>query len=339
MTRFAAIGIDHGHVFNHIAGLVAAGATFAGYDPVSTAPDLIAALAQAYPDVPQIDAETLLADPGIEVVSICAVPRDRTALAVRAMRAGKDVMLDKPAVTTFVHLDQARAAVAETGRIFSVCFSERHCVRAAVKAGHLVAEGRIGRVVQTVGLGPHRKATMNARPDWFWDMDAIGGIINDIASHQVDQFLHYTGSDDAEVVTAQVGNFATPDHPGFQDFGDFVLRSDRATGYVRVDWYTPAGLSVWGDGRLTILGTEGYIEMRKYVDIGGRAGGDHLFLVDAEGVDRVDCADTPLEYFDAFLADVRDRTETAMTQRHVFDVCRIALEAQARAQVITGGIP
>ena len=62
-----------------------------------------------------------------------------------------------------------------------------------------------------------------------------------------------------------------------------LLRTGDVTGYIRVDWFTPEGLPDWGDGRLTILGTEGYIELRKYIDIGGAPGIDHLFLVDAQG--------------------------------------------------------
>ena len=335
--RFAAIGVDHAHVLNHVAGLTEAGAVFAGYDPETTAPDLVATLAAAYPDAPRRARAEILADPDIALVSVCTVPRDRTAMAVAAMRAGKDVILDKPGVTTARHLEQAKAAVAETGRMFSVCFSERHCVRSAVAAGAVVASGRIGRVVQTVGLGPHRKTTINARPDWFWDPAANGGILADIASHQIDQFLHFTGSETGEVVAAQVGNFATPKHPAFEDFGDVVLRSDRAAGYARVDWFTPGGLPVWGDGRLTILGTEGYVELRKYVDPAGRPGADHMIVVDGDGMERVDCAGVPLTYFAALLRDVAERTETAQTQAHVWEVSRLSLEAQARAVRIGAG--
>ena len=68
-----------------------------------------------------------------------------------------------------------------------------------------------------------------------------------------------------------------------------MLRGDRGTGYIRVDWFTPDGLSTWGDGRLTILGTDGFIEIRKNVDIGGRPGGSHLFLVDQKDTRYIDC--------------------------------------------------
>ena len=327
--RFAVIGIDHGHIFDHVNGLRAAGGEFVGYCPRSTVPGLMRDFVAAYPDAPAREREALLADPSIHVICTAAVPSERAHIAVRALRSGKDVMADKPGVTTFAQLEAVKQAVADSGRIYSVCLSERLCVRAAAAASRLVREGRIGRVIQTIGLGPHRKGA--SRPDWFWDPDAVGGILVDIASHQIDQFLHYTGATTAQVVAAQVGNFGTPQAPTFQDFGDLLLRSAQATGYVRVDWFTPDGLGCWGDGRLTLLGTEGYIELRKYIDIQGRAGGDHLFLANQQGSLYLHCGDEPLSYFSQFTADVAERTETAMSQAHVFEVCRLSLQAQAEA--------
>jgi predicted dehydrogenase len=336
MLRFAVVGIDHGHTFDHVKGLLAAGGEFVGYCPQTSVPAIRENFEKTYPDVPQIDRERIFADASIDVICIAAIPRDRAGLAIRAMRAGKDVMTDKPGVTTFAQLDEVRRTVAETGRFFSICFSERHCVRSAVKAGKLVKEGAIGKVIQTLGMGPHR-LQLPTRPDWFFDPEAFGGIIVDIASHQVDQFLFYTGSTTGEVVASSVGNFGMPQKPDFQDFGEVLLRSDKGTGYIRVDWFTPEALPTWGDGRLTILGTEGYIELRKYIDIAGRPGKDHLFLVNGKEMTHIDCSDEKLDYFEAFAADVRDRSETAMTQNHVYEVCRLSLEAQTKAVRIGAG--
>jgi|APAra7269097635_1048570.scaffolds.fasta_scaffold00023_97 predicted dehydrogenase len=330
MLRFAVVGIDHGHTFDHVKGLLAAGAEFVGYCPQTSVPAIREMFEKTYPDAPQIDREKIFADPSIDIICIAAIPRDRAGLAIRAMKAGKDVMTDKPGVTTFAQLEEVKRTVAETGKIFSICFSERHCVRSAVKAGKLVKEGAIGKVIQTLGMGPHR-LQLPTRPDWFFDPEAFGGIIVDIASHQVDQFLFYTGSTTGEVVASSVGNFGMPEKPAFQDFGEVLLRSDKASGYIRVDWFTPEALPTWGDGRLTILGTEGYIELRKYIDIAGRPGKDHLFLVNGKEMTHIDCSGEKLDYFDAFVADVRDRSETAMTHNHVYEVCRLSLEAQSKA--------
>jgi predicted dehydrogenase len=336
MIRFAAVGLDHGHIFDHVKHLTAAGATFVGYCPETTVPAIRDRMAAEYPDAPQIARDVLFADPSIDVICTAAIPRDRAGIAIRAMRAGKDVMTDKPGCTTAAQLDDLKRTVAETGRIFSICFTERHCVRSAVKAARLIEAGAIGTVVQTVGLGPHR-LQRPTRPSWFFEPEAFGGIIVDIASHQVDQFLFYTGSRTAEVVASSIGNFSVADVPDFQDFGEFLLRSERASGYVRVDWLTPEALPTWGDGRLTILGTTGYIELRKYIDIAGRPGKDHLFLVNGQEMTHVDCSDEPLDYFPAFIADVKNRTETAMTHAHVWEVCRLSLEAQQKAARIGNG--
>jgi predicted dehydrogenase len=328
--RFAAIGLDHRHIFHMVGELLKSGATCAGYCPQTSDQRVLAGFRERFPFLAEADRQALLDDPSVDVLVTAAVPRDRAGLAVEAMRRGQDVMADKPGVTSFDDLASVEAAVAETGRIFSICFSERFVVPSTIVAGKLIEDGTIGRVVHTTGLGPHR-LNRAIRPDWFFDPKAYGGILNDIASHQIDQFLHFTGSRDARIVASTVGNVGHPDLPGFEDLGDLVLQSDRARGFIRVDWFTPDGLPTWGDGRLVILGTEGTIELRKYVDLDGRPGTDHLFLVDRTGTRHIDASREPLTYFRSFVADVRDRTETAMPQNHVFTVSRLALEAQARA--------
>jgi predicted dehydrogenase len=148
----------------------------------------------------------------------------------------------------------------------------------------------------------------------------------------VDQFLFYTGSTQAEVVASQVANYKHPQFPELEDFGELLLRGDKGTGYIRVDWYTPAGLGVWGDGRLTILGTEGYIELRKFIDVAGRTGTNHLFLVDQKGTQYFDCSEQELPYGRQLISDILNRTETAMPQAHCFLASQLALEAEANAR-------
>lgn len=333
MVKFAAVGIDHGHIFDHIEGLIAAGAEFAGYCPVTTTGTL-PVLQQKYPGVPALERQKLLEDPAIDIICTAAIPRDRPGIAMAAMRNGKDTMVDKPGVTTYAQLEEIKRVVAETGRMFGVCFSERVYSRSVIAAQKMIADGAIGRPVQTMGTGPHRIAR-NTRPEWFFEPEAIGGVLNDIASHQIDQFLYCTGSATGEILSSTVGNFANPEHPRFEDFGDLVIRSDRAMGYVRVDWFTPDGLNAWGDIRLIILGTDGYIELRKAVDIAGRDGKDHLFIADHKGVRHIDCSREPITYFSDFLNDVRDRTQTSVPQDHIYEVSRLSLDAQAKALRVT----
>lgn len=334
MTRklkIAALGIEHRHIFGMVGHMLDAGAEFVGWWNDGD-PEPLESFVKRFPDVPRImDRDALLNDPEIDLILIADIPANRAALAIEAMDAGKDVMSDKPGCTTLDQLEALQATQARTGRIWSVDFSERFEVPCVTRAAELVAQGVIGKVVQTTGLGPHR-LNKPTRPDWFFDREAYGGIITDIASHQVDQFLFFTGSTDAEISTACVRNYANPETPGLQDFGELVLRNDDAHGYIRVDWYTPDALPNWGDGRLTILGTEGYIELRKYVDIAKPGSTDHLFLVTGDRYEKIDCSDAGLPYFGRLINDVLNRTETAMPQAHCFKVMELGIKAQMLAE-------
>lgn len=330
--KFSVIGINHGHISSQIEAVKRGGGEFVSY--YAKEPDLAAAFAKRFPQVKQVSSEKeILEDKSIQLVLSSGIPVDRAPLGVRVMRAGKDYMSDKPGFTTLEQLAEVRRVQKATKRIYSIMYSERLENRATVKAGNLVKDGAIGKVIQTIGLGPH-KETPKSRPQWFFDKKYFGGIITDLASHQFDQYLFFTGSTKAEVVASQVRNVAHHDYPNFEDFGDVMLRGDGGTGYIRVDWFTPEQLSVFGDGRLTILGTDGFIEIRKYIDIGGRTGGNHLILVDKKGTTYVDCSKEPLPYGEQLVDDVINRTETAMSQDHCFLAMELALKAQKQAQKV-----
>ena len=334
-VRFSTIGVNHNHIYGQTKMMLNAGAELVSFHAVED--DLAAQYAAAFPQARRVaDKRAILEDTSIQLVTSATIPDTRAAIAIEIMRHGKDVMVDKPGCITLAELAELRRVVAETGRIFSVCFSERFENAATQKASELVAAGAIGRVVQTVGLGPHA-LNNNPRPDWFYQRARYGGILTDIAAHQCDQFLHFTGSTQAEVVASHIANHGNPDKPELEDFGEVLLRGNGGTGFIRVDWFTPKGLGVWGDGRLTILGTGGYIELRKYVDIAGRPGGDHLFLVDQKGTRHKDCANTTLTYGPRLCADILERTETAMTQAHCFLATELALTAEAKAVRLGAG--
>ena len=332
--RFAAIGLNHGHITGQVEAVKRGGGTLVSF--YAKEPDLAADFAKRFPEAALATSpNAIYDDSSIQLIVSAAIPSERAGIAIEAMRHGKDVMLDKPGMTTLDQLADVRRVQSETKRIVSILYSERLENRGTVKAGELVRAGAIGRVVQTVGFGPHRIKQEKERPAWFWERQRYGGILCDIASHQFDQFLFFTGSTKAEVIASQVGNVNHPDHPGLEDFGDVMLRGDGGSGYIRVDWFTPDGLNTWGDGRLTVLGTEGYIEVRKNVDIGGRPGGSHLFLVDQKDTRYIDCSDVALPYGERLVDDILNRTETAMPQAHTFLAQELALIAQKNARRLT----
>lgn len=328
--KFGVIGLNHGHINGQVRAVQRGGGELVSF--FAKEPELVAKFQKDFPQAKLARSEDeVLNDSSLQLIVSASIPNERAPLGVRVMQHGKDFMVDKPGITSLEQLAVVRRVQAQTKRIYSILYSERLENPATIKAGELVKAGAIGKVVQTVGLGPHQ-VRPETRPTWFWDTKYYGGIITDIASHQFDQFLFFTGSTSAEIAAAQVRNVNHPKYPNFEDFGDVLLRGNGGTGYIRVDWFTPNGLGTWGDGRLTVIGTEGFIELRKNVDIGGRKGGNHLFLVNQKETRYFDCSKEPLPYGEQLVNDVLNRTETAMPQTHCFLATELALRAQKMAR-------
>jgi predicted dehydrogenase len=333
----AAISLDHGHIYGMCNGLTEAGAELKWvYDPD---PAKVEAFLRTYPQAKAARSEQeILQDPAVKLVAGAAIPSERCALGLRVMDHGKDYFTDKAPFTTLEQLEAARRKTAETGLKYAVYYSERLHVESAVYAGQLVHDGAIGRVLQVIGLGPHR---LNApsRPKWFFEKKYYGGILCDIGSHQIEQFLYYSGAKDATVLHSKVANYAHPEYPELEDFGDATLVADNgATNYFRVDWFTPDGLRTWGDGRMIILGTNGYIEIRKYIDVAREGSSDHVFLVNDEGEQYIHAkGKVGFPFFGELILDCLERTERAMTQEHAFKAAELCLLAQNQAVRVTAG--
>ena len=328
---FAAAALDHGHIFGQCQGLTEAGGECRYvFDPDAAK---VEKFREKYPAAqPLRSMDEVLAQKDVQLVASAAVPSERGPLGCRVLDAGKDYFTDKAHFTTLAQLDAARAAVLRTGKKYAVYFSERLHVEASIRAGQLIEQGAIGRVVQVMGMGPHR-STPGTRPAWFWSREKCGGILIDLGSHQFEQFLTYTGAKSARIVHAAVANYHHKQFPEFEDWGQANLIADNgATNYVRVDWLNPQGLRTWGDGRTFILGTEGYIELRKYIDIATSNGGEQLLLVDGKGEHRIPCGgNVGFPFFGELILDCLQGTEKAMTQKHTFLAAELCLKAQKAA--------
>ena len=329
--RTAAIGLDHGHIFGMCHGLEDAGAQIvAVYDPD---PDKVKRFIDQFPSARAAGSERELLDrDDLQMIASAAVTADRGPLGLRVMDAGKHYFSDKAPFTTLEQVNAARKKVAETGLVWGVCYSERVQNESAVFAGQLIEDGAIGTVLQVIGMGPHRLG-VSGRPDWFFRKERYGGILTDIGSHQIEQFLYYAGAKDARVVSSRIANYSHPEYPELEDFGDATLVADNgATNYFRVDWFTPDGLSTWGDGRTFIMGTDGYIELRKYVDVAREASGDHLYLVNGDGEQHFPVAGTVgFPYFGALILDCLNGTEHAMPHSHTFKAAELCIRAELEA--------
>jgi predicted dehydrogenase len=339
--KFAVCGMSHDHIYGMIGAVQRGGgemvAAWVGE------PDKLATFTKRFPDVKVVKTQDeILNDPSVQLVLSSQIANERAPLGVRAMKHGKDFLSDKPGITTFEQLAEVRKTIADTKRIYGIMYSERLEVKAAVYAGVLIQQGAIGKVIQTINIAPHQivqglgdAGGGTGRPEWFWNPDQYGGILCDIGSHQVDQFLFYTGSKQVEVAESQIANVRHPDRPRFQDFGDMVLRGDRGLGYVRLDWFTPDGLGTWGDGRLFILGTDGYMEIRKYTDVAVKREGNNLFLVDSKQARYIDCNNMPLPFGSQFVADIVNRTHVAQDQDQCLLAAELVIKAQKNAKVVT----
>jgi predicted dehydrogenase len=341
--NFAVCGMSHDHIYGMVGAIQRGGGKLVAW--FGEEPDKIALFKSRFPDAKQVmSEEAILNDPSIQLVLSSTVASHRAQRGIRVMKHGKDYLSDKPGITTLADLAEVRRTIAETKRIYAIMYSELLEVKGAIKAGELVRAGAIGKVIQTINIAPHQieqhsqdkfAGGASSRPDWFWEPELYGGILTDIGSHQVEQFLYYTGSTSADIVESQVANVAHPQHPRFQDFGDMVLRGDKGFGYVRLDWFTPDGLGTWGDGRLFILGTQGYIEVRKYTNVAVSKSGNNLFLVDKDSARFIDCNNVPLPFGPQFVADVVNRTHNAQDQTQALLAAELVIKAQLAAKHVT----
>lgn len=329
--KIGAVGLDHGHIYAMCNGFTEAGAEVVMvYDPD---PAKVAAFRSQFPGAAAAREEReVLEDAEIRLIVAAPLPCERGALGLRAMDRGKHYFCDKPPFIRQEEVDAAREKTKETGLKYGVYYGERLHTEASVYAEKLIAEGAVGRVIQVLGTGPHR-ISLAQRPAWFFDRGKYGGIITDLGCHQVEQILFFTGARGAKVTASRVHSYKYTQYPEFEDFGDASLVMDNgASGYFCVHWFTPDGLGAWGDGRTFIQGTEGYLELRKYIDVAADPEGDHVILVNHEGEYHFNASGKMgFPFFGRFVRDCLDGTSEAMDQEMVFRAAEIAIEAQQKA--------
>jgi predicted dehydrogenase len=329
--NFAAVRLDHGHIYGMCNGLTEAGATVKWVydaDPKKTDAFLL-----KYPQAKVARSmDEVLSDPDVKLVASSAITSERGPLGCTVMEAGKDYFSDKAPFTTMAQLDQSKAVVAKTGRKHMVYYAERIHNECAMFATDLVERGAIGKVLSLTILAPHRLAKAT-RPAWFFKKEQYGGILCDLGSHQFEQVLTYTGASDAKITYATAGNYANQDTPELEDLGEACVTSDNGSlSYVRVDWFTPGGLTAFGDGRTFIVGTKGTIELRKYLDVARDPQGDQVYIVDSKGMQHLSVSGkVGFRFFGQLIQDCQHRTETAMTQAHAFKAAELSLRAQEMA--------
>lgn len=327
---FSCIGLAHSHIYGMTNSLIKAGAELKWvYDDNA---DLLQAYSEKYPQAKAASSiEEVLEDSEVDLIVSADIPSRRAGLAIRSMEAGHHFFVDKAPAITLDQCTEVQKAREKTGMKYFVYYSELIENDATIFAKQLVERGVIGRIYHLDIFAPHR-LNPESRPDWFWKRADTGGIITDIGSHQIEQFLEFAGSTKAKITSARVANYFHPQYPEFDDFGDFMIESDNGiTGYMRVDWMSPAGIKTFGDLRLTILGEKGFIEIRKNCDLGHSSANNNVTVAIDDGVFSQSVSgkiDKP--YFKRLINDCINGTDTAMSP----ELIRSAMELTVTAQNI-----
>lgn len=317
MIRLAVAGMAHPHVTYVLSELPHRPELrlVAVSDPD---PDNVAAYAESIGDVPAYaDHQEMLARHEVDVVSVNGVYIDRAVAVVDALHAGAHVVVDKPLCTSLEQLSTIETAAAATGRLVSLVFEKRaHPVTRAAR--RLVAAGTLGDLALITSTGPHPLRHLT-RPSWFFTAD-YGGVLADLAVHDVDVALALTGARDG-IVVGTCGKRAYPQYPEFSDHGAMLLAAGEVMATIDAHWLAPES----GKGRyeMRLVGTQGTAEMRWTEGELGVATHDR----DA-WLEPLPPKHRPVEnFFGALLAGQRPEVGTAES----VDATRIALLAQRSA--------
>lgn len=258
MIRLAIAGLRHPHIETIIDEAIQR-------DEVE-----LVAVSESDPDVrqeagdrfgtPTFDSHTeMLATAQIDVIGVGAIYAERGKIVSDALRAGVDVIADKPLCTTLDDLDAIEAAWAASGRILSMALEKRY-YPPTLAVDRLLATGELGRLTLVTASAPH-KLTRERRPAWFFDSQSYGGILNDLAVHDIDLLLHFTGGRSG-TVRGYTGNYGNTDRPGFEDHGVAVLTvQDGPTATLESHWMSPEAAEYHGDYRMRLTGTSGTAEL------------------------------------------------------------------------------
>jgi UDP-N-acetylglucosamine 3-dehydrogenase len=194
----------------------------------------------------------------VDVVVVCSENRRHAGGVIPALRAGVDVLCEKPISTTVEDSYEMIRASEETGRRLGIAFPVRH-VPAVRRAREIVRSGAIGRVLAVNG-------TNHGQPPGGWFLDpemSGGGAVMDHTVHVVDTLRFVLGVE-VRSVYAEIGTFFGT--RGLDDAGLLTLEmeggvADGAFATVDPSWSRGAGYPTWGDFTLRITGSSGVLDV------------------------------------------------------------------------------
>ncbi|MGQ9632259.1 MAG: Gfo/Idh/MocA family protein [bacterium] len=256
--KFGIIGCQHGHIAQFIDEMLAIpGTEFLGI--VEDDPWLAESLSRRY-DVPLLERREDLLNLGVELVGSSARNDLKADLICYCLGRGLHVMVDKPLVITLGDLGRVMSAVEGSRAQLGLMLTERFNPPIA-HLKNLIDRGELGRIVHFTILKPH-KIVASTRPPWHFVKSQNGGIIADLAIHDVDLLRWYLGCE-VKSFHAYESQYTLLDKPAFSDNAEiFLIMENGATAFLRPDWLMPDAYPTWGDGRIFCVGTEGCAEIR-----------------------------------------------------------------------------
>ncbi len=179
----------------------------------------VALCEQYHLGTPAHDFEELIAREDIDIIDICTPNTLHTDMVLRALKAGKHVLCEKPLCVTMQEATRIAEAERESGRICGMVFNNRF-MAPMLRAKQLIDEGRLGRILSFRVNYEHNSSTFPDRaPGWKQTAEQGGGVLFDLGSHVIDLIRHLCGDFESVQGLSQIA---------FNAHGDWQTNADEA---------------------------------------------------------------------------------------------------------------
>jgi predicted dehydrogenase len=249
----AIIGAAHSHL-DYVLDEVAAGGAARIVAVVEHDPARLASLRQRTGAPGYADHQAMLREHRIAAAAVVTEFGDRARIVADLAAQGILSIVDKPLAVRMADLDAVTTALR--GRDLVALMLEKRFYPVTLALRELVAAGRIGQIVAIHATGPH-KLRPAGRPAWLFDQASYGGILADLAVHDIDLALLLCGAGSGQV-SGWISPLAAPGTAAFAGFGRALVSCDGGPQIaIEVDWLQPDASPRHGDYAMRVTGTHG----------------------------------------------------------------------------------
>jgi predicted dehydrogenase len=273
---------------------------------------------EGYSPVVYDDTDELLADSGIEVVSIAGPFELHSQMSIQAFKNGIHVFCEKPVALNLEELDLLHSEYQQGNVHFSAMMGLRYDP-AFYTAWSAVRRGEIGQVRLIYAQKSYKLGT---RPEYYSRRSTYGGTIPWVGSHAVDWVYWFSHAQFVSVTASHSRLF----NSGYGDLEvsamcHFVLQ-DEIFASVSLDYYRPETARTHGDDRVRVVGTQGVIEVR---------GGKVYLISDLLKQEQKIPAACDRMLFADFIHQVEGKSRSLLSAEDVFTVTEACLLARQSA--------